>query len=188
MASKSLFFAYHHSINHLLGIEFSLELVSLSRLPCLLIICIFRTLSASESVLLIMMVSSASTALERDCRCCEELLLGGKGGRLSVNDSSTFSWLGLGRRRAGIWTLTTISSFLGGGLGAFDISSKSGVDDHELGLCRSRNGAVISMTFSGCVERFEVDVQLLTVLSSPSLFKLGEDAAMSSPRRAPCSL
>jgi hypothetical protein len=84
--SKIKFYAANNQIFilYLLGIEPS-RFKSRSRLPCLFIICIFLTLSANESVLLMTTFSSASAALT------PFPFVGAGGGRLSVNDYSTFS-------------------------------------------------------------------------------------------------
>lgn len=156
--------------------------ISRSKLPCLFINCIFLTLSANESVLLIVITSSL---LSRDfcgivfivsfCWVADDK----DGGLLIVNDSSTFSKLTVLRRLTGIWTFTIISSFdiVDEGL-TFCVSSKSGVDDQELGLCRNFNGAVTSIIlFSACEAKFDVDVQLRIDFSKESLLRLGVDDA-----------
>lgn len=166
---------------NLLGIE-----PSRSRLPCLLMTCILRTLSANESDFDIDTDSSISGDL-----CA----LPFTGGRLSVKVSSTTlsKLVAVCRLRAGSWTLTVTSStgLVCCCLCALMASSKSGVEDHEDGRCRIRSGAVTSTTVLfelSLEERFCVDVQLRTDLSRPSRLRLGVDEAMSSPRRAPCSL
>lgn len=170
--------------SYLLGIEPS-RLDSLSKLPCRFIICIFLTLSAKESDLLMTTASSVSMGF------------GGlplDGGRLSVNVSSTTlsKFAAVCRLRAGSWRLTiTSSTVFCCNLWLFWASSRSGVEDHDDGRWRIRKGAVISTTLLllfSFDDKFCVDVQLLTDLSSVSRLRLGVDAAMSSPRRAPCSL
>lgn len=163
---------------HLLGTE-----PSLSRLPCLFIICIFLTLSANESDLVMVTCSSTSTGLTA--------FPFDVGGRLSVNDSSTASrFVAVCRLLTGSWRLTTTSSVVfSGALLPRWASSKSGVDDHEEGRWRMRIGAVISTTLLlSFDDRFWVDVQLRVDLSSGSRLRVGVDDAMSSFRRAPCSL
>jgi hypothetical protein len=161
------------------------RLESRSKLPCLFIICIFRTLSAKESVLVIVTFSSPdSLGLEAFPFEVEAPV----GGRLSVNvaSSALLSNEAVWRLLGGSCRLTTTSST---GLGnCLVASSRSGVDDHDEGLCRSLMGAVTSITAFSLDDKFCVDVQLRTDLSSVSRFRLGVDDAMSSPRRAPCSL
>lgn len=64
------------------------------------------------------------------------------------------------------------------------------MEDQDEGLCRMRKGAVISTTLLlfSFDDKFCVEVQLRTDLSRVSRLRLGVDDAMSSPRRAPCSL
>lgn len=164
-------------LSNLLGIE-----PSLSRLPCLFIICILRTLSANESPWVMVTVSSF-------CPDCAEFPL--EGDRLNVKDSSTaFSnVVAVCRLRTGSWTFTvTSSTSFGVARWPFCASSRSGVDDQEEGLWRVRKGAVTSTTLFSFVDKFCVDVQLRTDLSSPSRFRLGVDEAISSLLRVPCSL